>query len=634
MTGVDTPWPMVPTADDADRPITRDRPRPRGWSRVLTRVEDGIAISVLAAMAVIPLVEMSARAVGRPGVPGAIVLVQHLTLWIALLGAALAARSDRLLALSTMRLLSPRWRVRVQILTGGIAAGIAACLFVASVDVVRIERMAGGVVAWGIPTWAILSILPIGFAAVAGRLVWHAAATWQQRSIAALGLIVPLVFSQLPAVLADSSIVLATGVVIVAATALGMPIFAAIGGFALLLLWADGTSINAVPGETYRLTTSTMLPAIPLFALTGYILAEGGSSRRLTRLFTSLVGWIPGGLAIVVTAVLAFFTPLTGASGITIVAMGGLLLPMLHDARYPRPTSLGLVTVSGSIGLLFFPSLPVFLYAFYANQQYERMFIGGLLPGVLLVVVVAGWAAARGWAKGATRSTFDRRKAATALWEAKWEIGLPVVILGSMIWGWAAGVVEAAALSVLYALVIECVVHRDLRVSRDLPRVTVECATLVGGFLIILSVALGFTNYLVLADVPTHLLAWVRVHIESPLVFLLALNVFLILVGALMDIYSAIVVVVPLVTPIAAWYGIDPVHLGVIFLANMELGYLMPPMGENLFLSAYRFDRPLTDVYRSTLPYTLLLLGAVLLITYVPWLTLWLVRLYDARVMP
>jgi tripartite ATP-independent transporter DctM subunit len=368
--------------------------------------------------------------------------------------------------------------------------------------------------------------------------------------------------------------------------------------------------------------------------LAGYILAEGGSSRRLTRLFTALAGWMPGGHAIAAVAVLAFFTPLTGASGITIVAMGGLLLPVLRQARYPSSTSLGLVTVSGSIGLLFFPSLPVFLYAFYANQDYERLFIGGVVPGVLLVLAVAGWGAARGWATGATRAPFSAREAAAAAWEGKWELGLPVVILGSVAWGWAAGIVEAAALTVLYAILIECVIHRGLRASRDLPRVAVECAALVGGFLIILSVALGLTNYLILADVPSHLLAWVRTHVQSPVVFLLALNILLILVGALMDIYSAIVVIVPLITPMAVWYGIDPVHLGVIFLANMELGYLMPPMGENLFLSAYRFERPLTEVYRSTVPYTLILIGAVLLITYVPWLTLALVRFYDARVVP
>jgi tripartite ATP-independent transporter DctM subunit len=286
--------------------------------------------------------------------------------------------------------------------------------------------------------------------------------------------------------------------------------------------------------------------------------------------------------------------------------------------------------VSGSIGLLFFPSLPVFLYGFYANESFERLFVGGLVPGLLLCVAVAGWAAVRGNSGGATRTAFDPREAVAALWEAKWELGLPVIVLGAIVTG-TASLVEAAALSAVYALLVEVVFHRTLGLVKDVPRVGIECATLIGGFLIILSVALGFTSYLILLEVPVTLVTWVRAHIDSPLLFLLALNGLLILAGAMMDIYSSIVVFVPLITPLAAAYGIDPVHLGIIFLANMELGYLMPPMGENLFLSSYRFERPLSEVYRSTLPYTLIVLAVVLLITYVPGLTLWLVHLLEAR---
>ena len=598
-------------------------------SIVARTAEDTLAIGVLATMTALPLIEIAGRACCGRGVSGSIVLVQHLTLWIALAGAVLAARSDRLLALPTPQFLAAGWSAIVQIVTNGVAAGISATLFLASLDLVRIEHDAGDLVAWQIPAWTILAILPVGFAAIAGRLIFRAAPSAAGRLVAASGLLLPLLFRSLPH--AAGTVVFPAGLVIIAATALGLPIFTAIGGAALLLFWADGTPINAVPGETYRLTTSPMLPAIPLFALGGYVLSEGGASVRLTRLLTSLVGWMPGGLAIVATAVLAFFTPLTGASGITIVSMGGLLLPVLVRARYAERTSLGLVTVSGSIGLLFFPSLPVFLYGFYANEKFERLFIGGLLPGLLLVAVVAGYAAMHGWRHGATRSRFDGREALAAMWHAKWDLLLPVVVLGSLIRGWAT-LVEAAALTVAYSLAVECIVHRALHITRDVPRVVVECATLVGGFLIILSVALGFTNYLILAEVPAALLAWMQTHVQSPMVFLLALNVLLIVVGALTDIYSAIVVIVPLITPIARAYGIDPVHLGIIFLANMELGYLMPPMGENLFLSSYRFGKPLPEVYRSTLPYAVMLLVAVLLITYVPSLTLWLVRIYDARV--
>ena len=589
------------------------------------KIENAVAITVLAVMAVLPLVEIVGRVVVGRGVSGSIVIVQNLTLWITLLGAALAARSERLLALSTLRFLPGRAQRPVKIFTSAAAVAVGATLVYASLDFVQIEREFGDIVAWNIPIWIVLSILPAGFAAITGRLVWNAAPDWPGRALASLGLMVPLIFTSLPGI-DDVGIVVPAILVIVAATAMGMPIFAAIGGAALVLFWNDFTPANAVPGETYRLTASPMLPAIPLFALGGYVLAEGSASRRLTRLFTACVGWMPGGLAVVATLVLAFFTPLTGASGITILSMGGLLLPVLVGARYPERTSMGLVTVSGSIGLLWFPSLPVFLYGFYANLDYAQLFVGGLLPGILLVLVVAGWGAYQGWKQGVARTPFVAAEARAAMWEAKWELLLPVVVLGGIGGGYTT-LVEAAALTVLYTIVVECVIQRGLSVRRDLPGIFVECATLVGGFMIILSVAFGFTNYLIIAEVPTMAIDWVQTRIDSPLVFLLALNVFLIAVGALMDIYSAIVVIVPLIAPIAATYGIDPVHLAIVFLANMELGYLMPPMGENLFLSSYRFDKPLTEVYRSTLPYTLLLFGAVLLITYVPSMTLWLVDL-------
>lgn len=587
------------------------------------RLENAVAIAILVAMTVLPLIEIASRIIIGRGISGSIVVVQNFTLWITLLGAALASRSERLLALSTQHFLPVHTQRFVKIFTSAIAVAVTSTLVVASFEFVDIERDFGDVISWDIPIWLVLSVLPVGFGAITGRLIWHAASDWQGRAVASLGLLIPFLFTLMSGV-ETVGIVLPATLVIILSTALGMPIFAAIGGAALVLFWGDGTPLTAVPGETYRLTASPMLPAIPLFALAGYLLAEGSAGQRLTRLFTACVGWMPGGLAIVTTLVLAFFTPLTGASGITILSMGGLLLPVLVRAKYPEQTSLGLVTVSGSIGLLWFPSLPVFLYAFYANLDYAKLFVGGLLPGVLLVLVVAGWAASQGWLRGVTRTPFVLREAIAAMWEAKWELLLPLVVLGGIAGGFTT-LVEAAALTVLYTFVVECFIQRGLSVRRDLPRIFVECATLVGGFMIILSVALGFTNFLVIAQIPMMALEWVQTHIESPMLFLLALNGFLLLVGALMDIYSAIVVVVPLIAPIAAAYGIDPVHLAIIFLANLELGYLTPPMGANLFLSSYRFDKPLTTVYRSALPYMFLLLVTVLFITYVPALTLWLV---------
>jgi len=312
--------------------------QPAGPWRFVTRLENTVALSVLAVMTLVPIVEVADRLGSGVGVSGAIVLVQHLTLWIALAGAALAARSDQLLALSTTRLLPAAWQPRVRVFTSVVAVGVTAALVIASVDFVRIERATGDAIGLGIPTWVVVAALPVGFVLILLRMLWRAGERWPGRAIAALGIALPLVLALVPPS-SSANVLLPAGLVLVAATALGMPIFAAIGGAALVLFWGDGTPINAVPGETYRLTTSTMLPAVPLFALGGYILAAGGASRRLTRLFTSLVGWMPGGLAIVTTGVLAFFTPLTGASGVTIVSMGGLLLPVLVGARYPGPTS-------------------------------------------------------------------------------------------------------------------------------------------------------------------------------------------------------------------------------------------------------------------------------------------------------
>ena len=595
---------------------------------VLSRVEDFASVAVLVLMAVLALMEAVSRTWLGGGIPGSIIVVQHLTLWITILGAALAARSDRLLALSTQSLFPGQVRAATQILTSGLAAGITACLLVASLQLVRIEREAADIMAWGIPVWVALAVMPVGLALIAGRLISGAAKSLKGRMLAAAGLLIPAAFELFP-FLEEPDLLFPALLVIVVGTALGLPIYAAIGGAALLLFWYDGTPITAIPNETYRLTVNPLLPTIPLFALGGYILAEGGASRRLMRLFTAFFGWMPGGLAVVTTLVLAFFTPLTGASGVTILSMGGLFLPVLTRARYPDRTSVGLVTVSGSIGLLFPPSLPVILYAFYVNQPLERLFIGGFLPGILLVSVVAGWGAYQGWSHGAPRSRFRPREAVSAVRAARWELFLPILIVVAFLSGVVASLVEVAALVVAYALLVECLVYKDLGISRDLPRIFGECASLVGGFMIILCVALGFTEFLILAEVPTQALDWVQTHIDSPWMFLLALNLFLIIVGALMDIYSAVIVVVPLIAPMAAAYGIDPTHLGIIFLANMELGYLMPPMGENLFLSSYRFDQSLTKVYRSTLPYVVILLIAVLLITYVPSLTLWLVGWWE-----
>ncbi len=337
----------------------------------------------------------------------------------------------------------------------------------------------------------------------------------------------------------------------------------------------------------------------------------------MLRVFRALFGWIPGGTAVVCAVVCSFFTVFTGGSGVTILALGGVLLPALLKDGYRERFSLGLLTASGSLGLLLPPSLPLILYGVVAQIPIEDLFIGGILPGILLTTMIAAWGVREGILTGAGRHPFSISTAWSALWEAKWELAMPVVVLVAMFSGLATAV-EASALIVCYALLFQTLVHRDLSVRRDLRRVVTECVTLIGGVLVILGVAVGFTNYLVGAEVPARLLAWTQMHIQSPLMFLLALNVFLLLVGCLMEIFPAIVVVVPLIVPLGAAYGIHPVHLGIIFIANLELGYLTPLVGLNILIASYRFKRPVLEVCYAALPMGAILGIGVLIITYVP----------------
>ena len=585
------------------------------------RAEQALAVALLATMTVLPLLEIAVHALLGRGISGTIAIEQHLTLWVTFAGAALAAKSNRLLALSSGEFLPEGARAAARVLTHGVAAGISVWLMLASLDLARVERETGSEVAWGLPVWIAIAVMPASLGLTAGRLIWRSADEWRGRAVAAVGLAIPVLFTGLPN-FRESGIALPC-IALLVTTALGMPLFAALGGAGLLLFWRDDVPVAAVPVDTYRLTAHPMLPAVPLFTLGGYLMSEGGAGKRLLRAFSALVGWMPGGLAIVTTLLLAFFTPLTGASGVTILSLGGLLLPMMAGQGYAERHSIGLVTVSGSIGLLLPPSLPVILYAVSTRQAVDELFLAALIPGILLILIVAAWGAFGG--RGSKRIPFSAAEAVRAAWAAKWELALPIILLTAYFGGHAT-LVETAALTVLYALIVECAIHRDLNVHRDLPRIFVEVSTMLGGFLIILGMALGFTNYLVHAEVPMAALEWMKHHVESQVLFLLCLNVFLIVVGALMDIYSAIFVLVPLISTIALSYGVNPVHLGIIFLANMELGYLMPPMGENLFLASYRFNLSLGAVYRSVAPYLVILGITVLLLTYVPALSLALTR--------
>ena len=593
-------------------------------------LEDGIAALALAAMVVLPIAEIIVRRLFGVGIPGSGPFVQHLTLWIGFLGAAIAAREGKLLSLATGTFI-PEGRPRE--IASAFASAVAACISTilagGAVQLVLSEREVGSIIAAGVPTWVGELALPIGFTLIALRLAWKAGsagsagqagrAGWWGRLLGAVGIAVGLVLLRYPALVENRPAWPGLAIVLLAA-AVGAPIFSILGGAAVLLFMRDGVTPATVLIETYSLSVSPTLPAIPLFTLAGFILSEGHASSRLLRVFRAWFGWIPGGTAVVCAILCTFFTAFTGGSGVTILAVGGVLFPALLKEGYRDRFSLGLLTTSGSLGLLLPPSLPLILYAVVAQIPIEDLFIGGILPGILLTAMIAAWGVREGMRFATTRHPFRAAEAAASLWAAKWELAMPLVVIVAMFSGLATAV-EAAALTALYALLIQTVIHRDLSITRDLLRVFVECVVVIGGVLVILGVAVGLTNYLVGVQLPARLVSWVQAHIESRLAFLLALNVFLLIVGWLMEIFAAIVVVVPLIVPLGVAFGIHPVHLGIIFVANLELGFLTPLVGINIFLASYRFKRPVLEVCRAALPFMAILAIGVLVITYVPWLT-------------
>lgn len=590
------------------------------------RIEDSLATLVAVAVVVLPLSEIVVRRLFDTGVPGAGPFTLHLTLWLGLLGAAIAARDGKLLALATGSML-PDGRIRQAAQLAGNTFGvvIATVFAVGGLQLVELYKEVGNVVAVDLPVWVASLVFPLAFGLIAIRLAWRASPAWGGRAVAAAGLLIGIWIARTPEAFLDQSAWPWLVGVLVAAV-LGAPIFAVLGGAALFLFLVQGSLPIVMLIKAYEQLTNETLPSIPLFTLAGFLLAEGKAPERLLRLFRGLVGWVPGGTAVVTAVLCAFFTTFTGGSGVTILALGGLLLPALLKEGYGERFSLGIITASGSLGLLLPPALPLMLYGIIATGiALEDLFIGGLLPGLLMIALMGALGVREGLISSSQRTPFVASEAAAALWAAKWEVLLPVVVLVSLLGGYATPV-ESAALAALYALIVQRFVHRDLPSSREVVRVAGECIALVGGVLIILAVAAGLTNYLIDAQVPDALVAWTQANIESRLVFLLALNVFLIVVGCLMDIFSALIVIVPLIIPIAQVFDIHPVHLGIIFVANLELGYLTPPVGLNLFMASYRFGKPVMEVAKATLPMLLILAFGVLLITYVPWLTLGLLQ--------
>ena len=571
----------------ADSPPIYDAPSERAgpWWRV-HRVEDTLLSLVLAAMVLLPVLEITLRSTLSVGVANAAALVQHGVLLVGMLGAAVAAREGRLLSIAGLgRWVPERFRWVHRAAAGGLAMAVTGVLARAAWDFVSVEREGGNLLAYGVPVWWVEAVMPAGFALIALRLWIRSGERFADRALS---------LAVAAGLLGVAPLSTATPVVALLALAvlLGAPVFVVLGGVALWLFAGDDLPLAAIPLNHYQLTVNPSLPAIPLFTLAGYFLAEGGAPARLIRVFRALFGRFRGGAALVTVLLTAFFTSFTGASGVTILALGGLLMPLLQGVRYPERAGIGLITSGCSLGVLIPPALPLILYAIIARQPIETMLLAAVVPAAVMttmLVLLGIWRQP----KDTAPTPFD---AAEAL----------------------------AALTALYAFIVEVLIYRDLSLTRDVPRVMAECGLLVGGIILILGMALGFTNYLIDAQIADQVSEWVQASIASPWVFLLALNGLLLLVGAFMDIYSAIIVVTPLIVPIGLAFGIHPVHLGVIFLANMELGFLPPPVGMNLFFASYRFGKPIGEVARAVLPALAVLAIGVLLITYVPAFSMWL----------
>lgn len=602
--------------------------------------ENTVATLALSALILLPSAEVLVRLVLKTGVPDSGVLIPHAVLWVTFLAGMLTSRTKEHLSLTIIHgEMKKPWDIIIDSINSLLGTTIATAFAISSLSMVLsafdLEQTVGP-----FPIKTATIIMPIGYVVMAIRFIfWNkensTVKIWGSMGVL-LGLllaippivnIASLMNPDLPLWMYDISdsfysffplIRFPIVVILILGGLIGTPIFILLGGIAYVLFAGNWGSLEVLPLEAYALLTGKSIPAIPLFTFAGFILSESNSGKRLVGLFKSWFGWLPGGMAVAAVLVCAFFTTFTGASGVTILALGGLLSYVLIDSGgYNKNFTTGLLTSSGSIGLLFPPSLPIILYGVMAQISIKDMFIGGIIPGTIMVLALSLMGVRHAVKSGIKPIPFNLKDALFSIKEAFGEIMLPVIILLGY-FGGITTIVETSAIAVLYSIILTVFIQRDLKI-RELGSVILKCMPIIGGVLVILAMAKGLSYYIVDAEVPMKLTAWAQVHISSKYVFLILLNIILLITGCLMDIFSAIIVVGPLILPLGQLYGIDPVHMGIIFLANLELGYLTPPVGLNLFLASYRFETPLSKIYKTIIPFFLLLLLMVVLITYVPW---------------
>jgi len=593
-------------------------------NNILNKAIDWLCLFLFFILISFPIFQILGRYINFFSIPASQEIVQHMTLWIGFIGAVIAARSNRLLSVVREPVFNSLEKVSLaQFFVHVVSLSVVFVLSVSYLKMIQIGFQYPDYIAPYIPSWFAQSIIPIGLMLIWYQMIITSSSDSKYRLFVSVISIIPtivLYFWQFP--LANSLLLWSKVIFSVALVAFGLPIFILLALLSILFFlsepseWATNFDlISTISDSAYRIVVSPTLAAIPIFTLAGYILAESNVSERLIKFFRASLGWLPGSTVLIVVLLCAFFTALTGGSGVTILALGAILYPILIHDGYSKQFSLGIITTAGSLGLLFPPSLPAIIYSVTAGINPLELFKQALIPAIFLMSIMFFYGLYKR-PKNKNVKKFVFKEAYEKAKVAKWEIAIPLLIILSLFSGFAT-LVESAALLVLYVLTVELYIFRDISL-KSLPEIVINCSTLVGGVLIILGFAMGFTGYLVDAQIPLKILNYVQSTISSKIVFLLALNILLLVVGCLMDVFSAIIVVVPLIAPLATYFGIDPFHLAIIFIANLELGYITPPVGMNLYLSSYRFDKDMPTIYSATLPFFFIRLIGVILITYIP----------------
>ena len=591
---------------------------------LLSKAENFLCYICFAIIVSFPVFQILSRFIDIFSIPASQEIVQHMTLWIAFIGAVLAARYNRLLAIVREPIFNQYSEFRIShFLVHMCSVGVVFVLAISYLKMIQIGIEYPEFIAPYITVWFAQSIIPVGLLLIWYHMIMTSSNKLNYRLLLILGsfsMTAILYYWQFP--FSNESLLFVKVVSVIALVAFGLPIFIVLAALSILFFLSEPTDwatnfdlMSTISDSAYRIVVSPTLAAIPIFTLAGYILAESNISKRLLNFFKASLGWLPGSTVLIVVLLCAFFTALTGGSGVTILALGAILYPILIEDGFSEIFSLGLITTAGSLGLLFPPSLPAIIYSVTAGINPIELFKSGLIPGIFLLLIIVCYGIYHK-PKNQTRIKFNIQDLKQSFFDAKWEIAIPILIIYGLFSGLAT-LVECAALLVWYVVFVEVYIYKDIE-FKDIPKIVIDCATLVGGVLIILGFAMGFTGYLVDAQVPLKILQFVKVSIDSPIIFLLALNILLLIAGCIMDVFSAIIVIVPLIAPLAMHFGIDPIHLGIIFIANLELGYITPPVGMNLFLASYRFKKDMPTIYAATMPYFFIRLIGVLIITYIP----------------